>query len=796
MIRNYFKIALRNLQRNRTYTVINVLGLALGICCSLLIFTLIYYHLQFDTFHKNPNRIYRIVTEFNSDGPDFTPGVPNPLGKAFRNDVALADKVARVLTFDEQLITLRDNNQIKKFTESEGISFVEPEYFDIMNFPLVQGNAKQALQNVYSVLLTERLAKKYFSEDNPIGKTIRLDNRTECKITGILKDLPKNTDRKTEIYISYETVKKHFDGMIKREDRWGSTYSGMQCFIRLNPNTSPEAVSKVFPAFIQKYHSKKDAKIVQYHLQPLADIHFDSKYDGKVEKKYLWAIGCIGVFLIITACVNFVNLATAQALKRSKEIGIRKVLGSVRTQLFWQFIAETGFVTVLAFLVAYLMALLALPSVNDWFGTQLTLNLVENPQLLIFIPLLAITVVFLSGSYPGLILSGFQPILALKGKLTQQQIGGFSLRRTLVVAQFTISQMLIIGTIVVASQMLYFKQTNLGFSKDAIVMLPIPSEDVVKMNSLRNRLSQIAGIQNASLCFEAPASENNNETDFNYDNRPEAEHVSVYTRPADSQYLSTFNIKLVAGRNIYPSDTTREYLVNETFIKRLNLKSPQEAIGKNLELWGKTAHIVGVVKDFHNLSFHEDIKPICIMSSATNYNNCAVKINVAQTKTLLPEIEKIWNATYPDFLYQYEFLDERIGNFYKQEDTLFNLIQVFAGIAIFISGLGLYGLVSFMAVQKTKEIGIRKVLGASSQQILGLFGKEFVRLVVIAFVISAPIAWWIMNNWLQDFKYKITIGPGIFVIAIVCTLFIALITVGYQSMKAAFDNPINSLRSE
>jgi putative ABC transport system permease protein len=359
--------------------------------------------------------------------------------------------------------------------------------------------------------------------------------------------------------------------------------------------------------------------------------------------------------------------------------------------------------------------------------------------------------------------------------------------------------MLIIGTIVIANQMNFAKKTDLGFNKDAIVMMPIPVNDStgkVKMETLKNKFLQVAGVQKVTFCMQAPASQSNNTTSMRFDNRPQDEKWDVNSKDADADYLPTFHLSLVAGRNIYPSDTVREFLVNETLVKKLNLKSAADIINKRVTIGGKTAPVVGVVKDFYNYSFRTDIAAVAIFSNYQNYYNCAVKIDLANTKATLTSFEKIWNQEYPEYVFSSQFLDERIAQFYELDDTMLKLIEAFAGIAIFIGCLGLYGLVSFMAVRKTKEIGVRKVLGASIQNILWLFGKEFTRLLLIAFLISAPLAWWAMHVYLQDFKYRTPLGAGIFALAILSTFAVAALTVGYRSIRAALTNPVKSLRSE
>ncbi|MDX1939040.1 MAG: ABC transporter permease [Saprospiraceae bacterium] len=795
MIRNYFKIAFRNLQRNRVFATINVLGLALGITCAILIFKMVNYHLSFDTFHSKSDRIYRIVTEFRGeDGGGHSPGVPSSLPKAFRNDYTFAEKVARVITFDNQLISIPSEKEIKKFQEERGVAFAESELFDMLDFPLEKGDKKTALAEPNSAIITAQLAQKYFGDENPLDKTIRLDNRIDLKITGVLKNLPENTDRRQEIYISNSTLETYAK-WLAAEDNWSGVYSETHCFVLLKKGTQAAQVEKAFPEFSKKYHGE-DADTYWYHLQPIVDMHFNPDYNGYVEKRNLWALSLIGLFLIITACVNFVNLATAQALNRSKEVGVRKVLGGHPRQLFWQFLSETAVITGFSIIAAYFLSQLAMPFLNDWFDTNLKINLLQDTPLLAFLSILLVTVVFLAGSYPGLVIAGFRPALALKSKITQQHVGGFSLRRVLVIGQFAISQALIIGTIVIASQMQFSKKTDLGFNKDAVVMLPLPQNDLAKTSTLRSKLSQVPGVESVSFCFQAPAANSNNSTDVRFDNRAEDEPFSINTKAADADYLSTFDLKLIAGRNIIQSDTIREYLVNEAFVKRLGLTNPEDVINKNLRVWGNDALIVGVVKDFYTYSFRANIAPTCIMSSYDNYMNIGVKINTSNVKNILAALEKNWSETYPEFVYDHQFLDERIAEFYALDDIMLKLIQSFALIAILIGCLGLYGLVSFMAVQKTKEIGVRKVLGASVSDILWLFGKEFSRLIVVAFVIAAPVAWYVMNGWLQEFEFRINLGASIFMAAIAGTFVVAAVTVGYQSLKSATTNPVDSLKSE
>lgn len=795
MLRNNFKVARRNLFRNKSYSFINVAGLGLGLTCAILIFVIVKYHLSFDTFHANKDRVYRITTEFHQDGVAREANAPQPMGKAFSSDYTFAEKVAMVFSSDDFLVSIPTSDDDRRFEENA--AFAEGAFFDIMDFPLIKGDKDSLLAQPNTAILTERMAKKFFGDEDAINKVFRVSNQWDFKVTGILKDLPINTDRRDEIYLSYSNL-KDYDSWLAG-DSWTGLAGGMHCFVLLKPSIAAADVDEVFPAMSKKYYDERDAKMFQFKLQHLSDFHFNTEMGGYISKGNLWALALIGVFLLITACVNFINLATAQALRRSKEIGVRKVLGSQRSQVFWQFMAETMMITAMALAVGFGLAQLSIPYVITLLKLPAAFaRILYSNELLIFLPILLLVVTFVAGFYPGLVLAGFQPVLALKGKLSQKHTGSFSMRRGLVVGQFVISQLLIIGTIVVASQMRYAKQADMGFTKDAIVMFPVPERERTIVNTLRNEVSRIAGVEDISFCSRAPASVNWASVSFGFDTRPEKENFDIVVKAADDHYVPTFGLQVIAGRNLQHSDTVREFLINETAVSKVGLKSPEDAIGKRMEIGlnSSSGIIVGVVKDFHNQSFHEPIEPLCIVSSTRWYSDFAVKVNPASLPSTIEAIGEVWKKTFPERIYEYEFLDDQVERFYEMDGMILSLIQVSAAIAIFICCLGLYGLVSFMAAQKTKEVGVRKVLGASAQSILWLFGREFSRLLIVAFMLAAPLAWWAMNNWLSDFQYRIQIGTEIFATAIATTFGVALITVGYQTLKAALANPVDSLRNE
>jgi putative ABC transport system permease protein len=798
MLKSHFTIGWRNLTRNKAYSVINIAGLALSMSCAILIFVLVQHHLRFDNFHSDSDRIYRVVTELHRDVIAYQSNVPSPLGKFIRTEQTFAEKVGRIYTEEEVLITLRSGDNVVKFSETKGVAFTEPEFFDIFNFPLVHGQKSTALSEPNTAIITESTRRKYFGEKDAIGETLWLRNRTPLTITGILKDLPSNTDIDVGIFASFSTLQSVDPWMADDIGGWGGIRDGMKCYVVLKPNASPGAAEALLAPYVKRFRPKSK-NVHHYKLQPLADVHFNALYGGAMEKRNLWILAIVGTFLIVTACVNFVNLATAQALRRSKEVGVRKVLGSMKLQLFSQFILETALITFFGIALAVMLAYSICPSVNALFNLQLSVNIFTNSLLLLFIVGLTVAVTLLAGYYPSMVLSGFKPVTALKGKVTQQQAGGFNTRRTLIVSQFAISQVLIIGMIVIMNQLRFARTSDLGFEKDAIVMVSMGESDNPGIaNTLKGEFARIPGIEQVSLCFAAPADDNEWGNSIRFDNDPEEVNFRTSIKMADADYLDLFDLDLAAGRNVTPSDTVREMIVNEALVRKLGLASPEEALGKMVAANGGSMKgpIVGVLKDFHDKSFHQEISAILLTTYLPDYEYYAVKLNLAEARSSLAAIEKLWVAHHPDQMFEAEFLDDRIAQFYETEATILKLIQIVSFIAIFIGALGLFGLVSFMVAQKTKEVGIRKVLGGSVQHILWLFGKEFVRLIMVAFMIAAPIGWWAMSTWLQDFKFQIDLSPWMFLLAIGSSLFIAACTVSYQVITTALMNPVTSLRAE
>jgi len=796
MYQSHFKIGWRRLLRNKEYSLINTVGLVLSLTCCILIVALINHHTGFDDFHFKQDRIYRIVTEQHRETISYTNSVPSPLGNVFRENHSYGEEVARMYHEKDVMIVLEKNGEKILFKEPNGFAFAEPSFFDIFNFPLLIGNQKTAITDPNTAIITENIAKKYFGEENPIGQVISYDNKIPFTITGVLKDFPVNTDIKPEIFVSYASF-KDFNSWMASENAWGGITGGMYCYTRLREGVAPEEVEKSFTQYVKQYRPNSK-NVHHYRLQPLNEVHFDGRYGGVMEKSDLWTLAAIGLFLLITASVNFINLATAQALKRSKEVGVRKVLGSFRSQLFWQFIVETGLITAFSVFFALLAAYLSVPIVNSYYHSQVPQDILLNPILILFSLGLIVLITLLAGIYPAMILTGFKPVLALKGKITQHQLGSFNTRRSLIITQFAISQVLIIGMIVVMHQMRFARQADLGFQKESIVMVDIGSDSLNQQKSLKTEFLRLPGVEMISMCYAAPASTSNWSNSIRFDQDSEEVNFRTNMKLADADYLQTFNLELVAGRNIYPSDTVREVVVNEALLEKLGITAYDEALGKIVYANGGSmaGPIVGVVKNFHDQSFHNEISAALIAPASHMYASYAIKLNGKSALATLKDLEKLWKKQHPDQLFEYSFLDEDISKFYEAEDRMLKGIQVFSFIAIFIGCLGLYGLVSFMVNQKTKEIGIRKVLGGETTQIIWIFGQEFLLLIGTAFLIAAPIGWFLMNNWLQDFSFKIKLEGWIFLITLASSFLIMAVSVGYQVLKAAFINPVVSLKSE
>ncbi|MDF2189908.1 ABC transporter permease [Paraflavitalea sp. CAU 1676] len=808
------KTAFRSLKKNRSFALINIAGLGVGIAAAILLFLVIRYEETYDNYHANNDRIYRVVTEKKNATTgaidEYHRGVPNPMVDALRNDFPAFEKVGFIASLGQAQIYVPGSNGLadeKRFKENEGLFFAESGVFEIFDYQWVAGNAT-GLTAPNTGVLSETLAKKYFgSAQAAIGRTIEFWSfRNKVLIQGVFKDLPGNTDIPVQLGVSLATLRKIMDPTwFTAADNWNWVNERMQCFVLLPRNHSINTEAAQLPAFMKKYApvAKPGQASSQLRFQPLHDIHFNASYgsfreDG-LSRREVWSLGLIGVFLLLVACINFINLSTAQSVLRAKEIGVRKVLGSDRGSLISQFLQETGVITFFALLLGMLLAVACLPILNNLLNKTFSVGLLLHPAVLLFLVALTLVITLLAGLYPAFIVSGFKPAAIFRNKLSSKIGGGISLRRSLVVFQFVIAQLLVIGTIVVVKQMQFFRNQSMGLVKEGIALIDLPSDSSlrVKYPLLKQQMQALPGVKEASLCWDSPVAYWSAEEELYFNNDAEKLPFRITIQFGDTSFYSTFGLQLAAGRLPFQSDSVREVVVNETAVKQLGLAAADAAIGKTLSFDGKTRYpIVGVVRDYNSRSLHMAVKPIAITTNLGYYSTLAVRVNTASFGPTMEKVERLFRNIYPTYLYDLTFLDDKINGMYKSEATTAQLFKVFAVLAIFISCLGLYGLVAFMAVQKTKEIGIRKVLGASVQSIVLLFSKEFTVLIVVAFLIAGPVAYYFMNEWLADFHYHTTMGAGIFLLAIVFSMLIAWIAVGYKAIRAALVNPVKSLKTE
>ena len=803
MLKNYIKTALRALWRKRTFSLLNIVGLSVGVGACLVLFLLIRYELSFDTWHTKKDRVFRVLSAYTGgpNGTEYNQGVPIPLVPAVRADIPQFSEVAATWwIYGAQYTVPGKGVEDKKFVLDDGVMYTEPQFFDMFDFPWLAGNPATALKDPYTMAIEESVAKKWFGDwRDAMGKTVIMNHTQPYTITGVMKDHPDNTDIPVRVALSYSSFSRH------HEQDWHDVNSGSNCYVLLAPGQTIANAQAQIPAF-DKLHfaGEKGVHRSSIEFQPLRMFHFDTRpgvgtYSGNnIDPSKLWALALIGLFLLLVACINFINLATAQSVNRSKEIGVRKVLGSSRGALIAQFLGETAMITFVALLLGCILAEIGAHWIGGILQLPLSMNVWRYPSILVFLLASGVVITFLSGFYPGLVLSGFNPVEAIKSKITAKTVGGLSLRRFLVVFQFAIAQFLVIGTLVVVKQVNYFRTVPLGFDKNAVAIVDVPNDSLSlrKQAYLKQLVLQEPGVINASLCSAAPSSGWIWDNGFTFDNRPKAEDWGLSMRMADTNYYRTFHIELLAGRLPYPSDTTREYILNEKAVHKLGFANPADILGKVVHVGHKTIPIVGVVRDFHSTSLQSELWPMALSTTASTFGELAVRFDPMRAGSTMKRVQADWEKVYPEFVYHSVFLDEDLAQYYQNEEQTSQLFRFFAGIALLISSLGLYGLVSFMAVQRTKEVGIRKVLGASIQGIVYLFSKEFTVLVLIAFLVAAPVGYYTMHQWLNGFFYRTTPGWGIFVLAIAGSLALAWVTVGYKAIRAALADPAKSLRTE
>jgi ABC-type lipoprotein release transport system permease subunit len=812
MLKTNFKLLFRSLLRNKVFSLLNISGLAVGIAVSLLIFLLIRYELSVDTWHSKRDRIYRVISveAYRNGTTDYDGCAPVPLADALRREFPQAEEVAHVWRAGRwPFILPGGKGSDEKLVRADDIYFADTPLFKIFDIPWLAGSPGAALKEPYTMAISRSQADSWFGRwQDAMGKTVlQGEDRKPYRVTGIMEDPRPNTDVALNVVLSYATYREWNKEELANPRNFDNFSLNSQCFFLLRKGQSIAAMEALLPKFVAIHftplYAQSDSRDSCF-FQPLKEMHFASNLAryGKPGWSYaeLWAMGLIGGFLLLVACINFINLATAQSLTRAKEVGVRKVLGSNRCQLLAGFLRETALLVLLAMGLGWVLAELALPSLRLILEKPVVLD--GSWPAIVFLLVTGVLVTFLAGFYPGVVLSRFNPVSAFKGKINARIAGGISLRRGLLVLQFTIAQLLIIGTLVIVRQMDFFRSRPMGFERKAIALVHLPwsKQKIQKNDYLKRQVLDIPGVVSASLCNEAPSTESNGSSLFVFDHHSVPEGFELVHRAGDSAYLSLFRIGLVAGRIPYSFDTGRveECLLNETVVRMLG-QTPEGVLGKQIQAGGmqsRPVNIVGVVRDFNSGSLREKVQPLAIFSSADRFGTLAVKLDPSKMRQALAQLKAAVEKAYPGNFFNFSFFDDAVADFYHAEGIAATLFKIFAGLAIFISCLGLYGLVSFMAVQKTREVGVRKVLGASVSDIVFLFSKEFTVLIGLAFLIAAPVGYYFMQRWLSDYYYHMRLGWDVFVIAVLFSVGIAWVTVGYKAVKAAVANPVKSLRVE
>ncbi|HEX9510559.1 MAG TPA: ABC transporter permease [Puia sp.] len=818
MIKSYFIIAWRNLIRNKIYSIINVLGLALGICACIVIYLITSYEFSFDKFHPDKERIYRIVGEgrepsgetmfLNSVVPDvarFQHQIPG-----FEAEAGFHNYGANIKIPDGDRPAKKFENRIAGSRSSTAI-ITWPEYFDVFKYDWLAGNAA-SLNEPFKVVLSENRARKYFGElppDSMIGKTVIYDDSLRVTVSGIVKDWNKNTDFGFTDFISISTATHSFLKSQIPTDDWSSLQiHNSMAFVKLVKGTTAAQVNERFATYI-KQHVKwnKPGASFSMWLQPLTEIHFTSEFhrpdDGDdFDKPYLptlYALMGLALFILLIAVVNFINLSTAQSIYRAKEIGVRKVMGSNKTNIVFQFLTETFVLTLIAVALSVLLVNPVLAAFHLFIRQGITFHPFA-PSTLLFLFLITLITSLLAGFYPARVLASYLPVLSLKGAVAQNAGGKGNLRKGLIIFQFSIALIFIIGAIIMGNQIRFMRDTDKGFNSDAILTMNHWRDRNGKIKILAESIKHIPGIEKVIVQSNPPAAFGHWGDHFKYKGREEID-LPVSIEAGNEDFIPFYRMKLIAGRNILPSDSMKELVINETCSRAMGLIKPEEAVGKFLYRNGRPYPVVGVVADFHEGSFHEAIRPVVIAKAPEWERSISVKLaatgkQARDMKPILSALETQWKKVYPDEPFNYSFLDEALTWLYDQEIKTAWLMNTAMLITIFISTIGLFGLALFAAGRRTKEIGIRKVLGASVMNITTLLSRDFLTLILIAIVIASPVAWYFMNQWLQDFVYRTPISGWVFVSAGLGAIVIALVPVSFQAIRAALANPVKSLRSE
>lgn len=798
MIQNYFKIAYRSLQKNRLYSFINLTGLALGLGVAITLFWIVRFEYSFDNYHANADRIYRIASTDKFGEPQSH--VPQGVIKTLSTQVPGIELAANLQGSMPGSVKVGT-----KVFNQKNIFYAPPQMLEMLDIEWIEGSPKQSLGAPGNVVLDEETAKKLFRDD-AMGKTFRFDDTIDLTVSGIIKKVPANTEFPLQMIISRETFKQ-LQPEFKNENYFGGGDSMNQGFVLLKKGSSQQPINKILASLAQRH--KDENTTTSYHLQPLSDMHFDTDkdaYNYSMPHWIIYTLASIGLFLIFIACINFINLATVQAIQRGREIAMRKVLGGGKGQLIGQFFGETAILVFSAIVLGSLLASKLIEYTPQLLGILVPKAEIWKISTFIFLFALGIVVTLLAGFYPALVLSKFEPIRALQNRLFIPVSKGISLRSTLVVLQFVIAQVLIICTILGIKQIRYFQEKDLGFAKSAVITVAMPDRG---NNNLRERFTRsLSGhneIKAVTYGLTTPASQRNHWWGVVKDARLPNGEETFRIQHVDTNYFNFFHISLLAGRGLTASDTTKDIrtgaentpiLINEKAAKDLGYIDMNKVLGQRLEIWGVKSTVVGVVKNYHSEGLKSKLMPHVYLYGSWNFQLASIRIDPTQKEAALKHIGAEWTSLFPNHYYDPKFLEDEISSFYESERNLSNFIKLFACIGIIIGSLGLFGLVSFVVTQRTKEIGVRKVLGATVPGIVTLLSRDFLKLVFIAFIIASPLAYYAMNRFLQEYTYKIDIEAWVFVLSGVISIGIALMTVSFQSIKAALMNPVKSLRTE
>ena len=823
MIKNYFKIAFRGFRKHKLFTLINITGLLIGTSAAIVIYLIVHFELTFDKFHNNGDRIYRIVSNYAFQGEvGHNSGVCGPLAAAVKSQATGVDVTAPFFTLSQPNVFVpgKAGAAQTRFKNQDDVVLAGPEYFKIFNYTWLAGSPKAALEAPNQVVLASEQAKKYFpklSYGQMIGKVITYDT-IKTTVTGIVQTLTQNSDFTFHDFISYSTgtaVKDLKDQLQLTE--WESTTSASQLFIKLSPTTTAAAIEKQVNFILKKNSPPKPEDKGNTHgfsLQPLSDLHFNGDYgnfdNGRIaSKSTLKGLLVIAAFLLLLGCINFINLTTAQANQRAKEIGIRKTMGSSRAQLIFQFLSETFMITLIAVILSAALAPVVLKLFSDFIAPGIKVDFLHQPDLILFLVSLVLIVSLLSGFYPAMVLSGYKPVSVLKNQVssTGSKSRKAWLRKSLSVAQFVIAQFFIMATVLVSKQIHYALHKDLGFKKDAIIVVNSPWKNRTDARNqlFFNKLSAMPQVELVSVGGAPPSSGNTNSTLVSYQDGKKEVKTDVQLKFGDENYMKLYKLKLLAGRALRVGDTSKSVVINEKYSRVLGFKTPNAAIGTILNHFNgpKMLQVVGVVSDFHQRSLREPIKPLAIYTGTNSFMkgtfHIALKPETAgggEWKTAIADIQKTWKEIYPDDDLDYHFFDETIAKFYETEQHTSTLLTWATALSIFISCLGLLGLAIYTTNQRTKEIGVRKVLGATVAQVVTLLSSELIMLILLAFVIVTPVAWYALNQWMQGFADRTAISWWIFAISGAGMLLAAVFTSSFQTIKAAIANPVKSLRSE